>query len=250
MARLEDLVAYCDERLRRPEIPDFPGAWNGLQVQNNGKVTRIGASVDAGLVPFQMAAKAGVNFLIVHHGLYWDAPWAVVGRHHRKLQALWESNCAVYGAHLPLDCHPEIGNNAKLAQAIHCTPDRWFLPHEGVPIGLIADPCGDRASLTERLRKEFPRVTAMEFGNATPERIAILTGSGASAVDVLRKEGIDTLITGELRQHHFNLAQELELNLYCCGHYATETYGVQALAEELAVNFDLPWEFLSTDCPL
>ena len=91
---------------------------------------------------------------------------------------------------------------------------------------------------------------AMEFGSEKPERIAILTGSGSSAVEKILDAGSDTLITGELKQHHYNLAQELNLNLYVCGHYATETYGVDALAREAARKFGIPYQFIETGCPL
>jgi putative NIF3 family GTP cyclohydrolase 1 type 2 len=90
----------------------------------------------------------------------------------------------------------------------------------------------------------------MKFGTDTPSKIAILTGSGQSAVDKILDAGTDTLITGELKQHHFNLAQELRLNLFACGHYATEIFGVNALAQEVSAKFDLPYEFIETQCPL
>ena len=91
--------------------------------------------------------------------------------------------------------------------------------------------------------------TPWSMGWGSPEKIAILTGSGQSAVDKILDCGADTLITGELKQHHFNLAQELELNLYTCGHYATECFGVDALAKEISQKFDLPYEFVETNCP-
>ena len=94
------------------------------------------------------------------------------------------------------------------------------------------------------------KISAMEFGSPKPKSVAILTGSGQSAVDQILKAGTDTLITGELKQQHFNLAQELQLNLYACGHYATETFAVEALAMEVASQFSLPYQFIETDCPL
>lgn len=251
MANLHEVVSFCDTVTRRADIADFPGANNGLQLQNNGSVTKIGAAVDAGLVPFRMAIEQGIDFLIVHHGMFWNAPESYSGVLYEKLKLAMDHNLAVYSSHLPLDAHPEIGNNRLLADALGLEPLDWFLPHEGTPIALLARAPKSREALKDRLQREFPdHLTAIEHGSDHPETIAILTGSGRSALPVLQSAGTDTLITGELRQEHFNLAQEQRLNLYLCGHYATETYGVRALASRLASQFSLPHAFLPTHCPL
>ena len=251
MATLEEIISYCDQRTQRAEIPDFPGAENGLQVENDGSVAKVGAAVDAGIEPFRKAVAANIDFLIVHHGLYWTPPLPLVGSAYDKVKVLLENNLALYGSHLPLDRHPEIGNNAILASKLELSPCGTFLPHEGVDIGLLAESSHSRDDLRHRLENLFPKgITAMEFGSEKPEQVAILTGSGQRAVDKILDAGSDTLVTGELRQHHFNLAQELRLNLYACGHYATETFGVDALAREVAEKFDLPYEFIETPCPL
>ncbi len=251
MARLEDITAYCDERTRRREITDFPGAHNGLQFGNRGAVSKIGAAVDAGLLPFREAAARGIQFLIVHHGMFWTPLAPVTGPRFEKVRVLLEADCAVYGSHLPLDLHPEIGNNVLVARQIGLEVEGSFLEYEGNPVAKIARAGYSRAELKERLREHYPdTVTAIECGPERVERVAILTGSGSSAVDHLRAAGVDTLITGELKQNIFNQAQEEGLNLYCCGHYATETHGVRALAEETAAKFGLAWEFIKIDCPL
>src|SRR5215216_288576 len=139
VAQLEDLVSYCDKRTRRAAFKDAPGAFNGLQVANNGHVTRIGAAVDAGLLPFQKAAAAGVDFLIVHHGMYWDMPRPLTGPAYERIATLVRGNCALYSNHLPLDGHPEIGNNALLAKQLGLQPTRPFMVREGEAIACIAD---------------------------------------------------------------------------------------------------------------
>lgn len=252
MPQLQDIVAFCDRRIRKSEIKDFDGAYNGLQVENNGSVTKIGAAVDAGQLPFAAAVAAGVDFLICHHGLFWSPPIPVTDIHYRKLKTALDGNLAVYGAHLPLDAHPEIGNNALLAKALGLEVEGSFLPFEGNNIACIANgPTGGRLELSEKLKALFPETyQAIEYGSEQPERIAILTGSGQSAVPHLKAQGIDTLVTGELRQQHFNMAQELRLNLYPCGHYATEVFGVKALAAEVADKFGLEWTFIEQPCPL
>lgn len=250
-APLADLVAHCHQRLGLPGFPDFPGSHNGLQVENNGTVTRLGAAVDAGLHTFRAAAAAGVDFLLVHHGLFWDGVRPFVGAQRERLQVAFAANLAVFSAHLPLDAHPELGNNAVLARTLGLAPTRGWLPHQGHDMGVIAAAPTDRAALRALLEKTFPGgVTALEFGSAQPREVALLTGSGMSALDSLAPAGVDTLVTGELKQSVYNRAQEERLNLYLCGHYATEVFGVQALAAELATRFDLPWTFLPSECPL
>ena len=251
MAELSEIIAFCDNRTERLDVPDFPGSENGLQVANDGTVSKVGAAVDAGLEPFGKAIASGIDLLIVHHGLYWTPPLPLVGLAYDKVKLLLDNNLALYGSHLPLDRHPEIGNNAILASKLELSACGTFLPYEGVDIGLLAKASGSRDDLRSKLENLFPNgINAMEYGSNKPEKIAVLTGSGQSAVDKILDAGTDTLITGELRQHHFNLAQELRLNLYACGHYATETFGVDALAREVSEKFDLPYEFVETPCPL
>ncbi len=251
MPTTEEIVAYCNERTGLPDFPDFPGSFNGLQIENNGRVTRIGAAVDAGLIPFQKAVAEKIDFLIVHHGIYWDQPKPLTGPVFQKVKTLLDGNCALYSCHLPLDAHSEIGNSAILAQKLELTQTRTFAPYEGRDIGLIVKNPFTRSQLKKRLSSLFPKGTiAIEYGNEQPREIGIVTGSGSSVVPLLRASGIDTLITGELKQNFFNDAQEESLNLYCCGHYATETFGISALAQELTDKFNIPWQFISTDCPL
>ena len=248
---LENAVNFCDTLTRRKEFKDFKGAENGLQIENDGSITKIGAAVDGGLIPFEKAAAAGVDFLIVHHGIFWTPPIPVTGFNYKKLKCALDNNLAVYGAHLPLDAHPEIGNNALLAKTFGLNIERTFLPYEGNDIGVIAEVNGNFGALKAKLKERFPDTyTAIEYGSEAPDKVAILTGSGAGAMPSLRANGVDTLITGELKQNHFNQAQEEELNLYLCGHYATETFGVCALAEKLSEHLNVPWTFIETECPL
>jgi dinuclear metal center YbgI/SA1388 family protein len=252
MPTLSEIVTFCDTRTRRKEVKDFDGAHNGLQLENDGEVTKIAAAVDAGQLPFEAAIAAGVDFLICHHGLYWTAPIPLTGSSYKKIKTAIDGNLAVYGAHLPLDGHPEIGNNALLADALGLKKIETFLNYEGNDMAVVAEgPAGGRSELAEKLKALFPSTyQSIEYGSEHPKRIGILTGSGQSAVAHLKANNIDTLITGELRQHHFNMAQELGLNLYPCGHYATEVFGVKALAAEVAEKFGLEWTFIEQPCLL
>ena len=250
MPTLSDLVTYCDQRTSRETWKDAPGAWNGLQFANDGRVTRIGAAVDAGVVPFRKAVAAGVDFLIVHHGMFWDPHRPLTGPAHTRIQTLVDGNCAVYSSHLPLDAHPELGNNALLARQLELAPERPFMVQDGLPAGWIATCRGRRSGLRRQLERCYPRVTALEFGPTAPKAVAFCSGSGNSAMPALLRAGVDTLVTGELREEWFNFAQENRLNVYLCGHYATEVHGVKALAAELAEKFRLPWKFIATENPL
>src|SRR5580658_8787649 len=151
MANLTQIVAFCDRRTRLREFKDAPGAFNGLQVGNDGRVTRIGAAVDAGLAPFRGAVAAGVDFLIVHHGMYWDMPRALTGPALARVTTLVDGNCALYSNHLPLDSHPQIGNNALLARQLGLRPNRGFLPNAGGDIGRIAPSRLTRSALRAKL---------------------------------------------------------------------------------------------------
>lgn len=250
MASLAQLVEYCDKRTRRASFKDYPGAVNGLQVANDGRVLRIGAAVDAGKVPFERAVERGVDFLIVHHGLFWGGVQPLTGAVYERFAALVRGNCAVYSSHLPLDAHEELGNNALIARQLGLKPRRQFLPHENELIGWIAPNKFKRTQLVARLEELYPRVVSIECGGPTPKHVAFCSGSGNGAVPHLAAAGVDTLVTGELREEWYNYAEEHRLNLICCGHYATETHGVKALAAELAKKFRLPWEFIETENPL
>ncbi len=249
MASLIHLVTYCDTRTRRAAFKDAPGAFNGLQVANDGRVTKIGAAVDAGLVPFQKAVAAGVDFLIVHHGMYWDMPRPLTGPAYDRVAELVRGNCALYSNHLPLDGHPEIGNNALLARSLGWKKTEPFLVMDGESVGRLVRAKVKRAELRAKLEKLYGRVIAIECGAAEPRAVAFCSGAGNSAIPHLAAAGTDTLVTGELREEWFNVAQEQRLNLYLCGHYATEVHGVKALAAELGAKFGLPWEFIATDNP-
>lgn len=250
MITLKSVVSYCDERTRLAAFKDAPGSFNGLQVANHGRVTKVGAAVDAGLEPFRAAVQKGIDFLIVHHGLFWDMPRPIVGPMYSRIHALLTGNCALYSNHLPLDGHPEIGNNALLARQIGVVPDRPFLIRDGEAIGCAGRFGNARSALLNELRRHYARVIPIEYGSPTPSAIAFCSGSGNSAVPEMIREGIDTLVTGELREEWFSVAQENGLNIYLCGHYATEVHGVRALAAEVASKFGVPWEFISTENPL
>jgi dinuclear metal center YbgI/SA1388 family protein len=242
---LESICNFLDEFLKIREVEDYPNALNGLHLQNDGRVTRIGAAVDASETTIEMAIDQQVDLLIVHHGLFWGGLNRLVGAQFRKIKRAVSTNLAIYSAHLPLDLHPEVGNNILLAQALELgLPEPFFL-HNGKNLGYAVLTKIDRAELIDRLRRVLGReLWVCASGPAEVRRVGILTGGAGAQVERAKAEGIDTFVSGEGPHHTFTLAEELRVNLIYGGHYATETFGVRALAERVASQFALPWFFL------
>ncbi len=249
MIKLEAIVSFLDERTEVLKIRDFPGAYNGLQFKTTAPIRGIAAMVDASLPCMKEGFAQGANLFIVHHGLFWQQPCPIVGPLFEKYRFLIENQCAVYSSHLPLDAHPQIGNNAHLVKLLDLNPIGRFAHYEGTEIGILTEGL-ERQILKQRLLSFFPELKALEFGPEKAKKMGILSGSGASVMPQLRQSSVDTFITGELRQSHYAQAQEEGLNIYLCGHYSTEVFGVQNLAKESASKFKLPYLFIPSACPL
>jgi dinuclear metal center YbgI/SA1388 family protein len=243
--QLSDVVRYCDDYLRLSSVQDAPEAMNGLQVTNDGNVTRIAAAVDVCAATIAMAAKHQADLLIVHHGLFWGGPRPLVGPMWVRVGGLLQHNIALYGAHIPLDCHPEVGNAVLLARQLGVSLQGEFGTWHGQTFGVWGELATSRDTLRERLTAVLGAVPKeMPFGPSSVRRVGIATGAGGSLIDQAAQAGLDTYITGEGNHHSYFDAEELRLNVYYGGHYATETFGVRALAEHLAERFGLPWVFL------
>lgn len=242
---LNDVVLYLDDLLQIPHIADYPNACNGLQVQNSGGLSKIGAAVDACEAVISEAASAGVDLLLVHHGLFWGGLSPLTGASYRKTRLLMEADMAVYSAHLPLDAHPRLGNNILLAQALGLAKGEPFLSTAGQPIGWSFDAEINREVLRNLLEIAVGGpVHLAPGGPVLARKIGIVTGGAGGEVAKARAAGVDTFITGEGPHWSFTAAEELGINLFYAGHYATETFGVKALAEELSEKFALPWQFI------
>ncbi|MDQ6861662.1 MAG: Nif3-like dinuclear metal center hexameric protein [Verrucomicrobiota bacterium] len=246
MPSLTEVVRYTDEYLRIDEIPDWPNAVNGLQFENSGEVRKIGAAVDASLRTFTAAADAGVDFLVLHHGLFWPGLRPITGPMRRQLGVLFEHDMAVYSAHLPLDVHPVVGNNARLAALLGLADPEPFLDFKGELIGLRSATQIFPNELARMLEESLgAAVKLYACGPATTSNIAVITGGAGSEIYAMAEAGIDTFITGEAPHWAAVAAAELGINLLLGGHYATETIGVKALAAHLSERFGVGWEFLN-----
>jgi dinuclear metal center YbgI/SA1388 family protein len=247
MTPLAEVCAYLDAYLNTREVPDESNAVNGLQVENAGHVERIVAAVDASLETITGCGAGGSPLLLVHHGLLWDGNVPLTGRRMRRLRALLERDAALYAAHIPLDVHPEVGNNAVLARRLGLNIAGWFGAYRGIQIGAWAeapDPLRDRSFLVRRLSELLEtNVRLLPGGPEQVRRIGIITGAAGSMISEARDAGLDTFITGEGPHHSYFDAMEWGVNVIYAGHYATEQVGVQALAAHLAERFGLPWEF-------
>lgn len=240
-----EVAAYLDGYLDVGAIRDWKGAMNGLQVANSGSVQRIAAAVDASEQTIAGAVERGCDLLLVHHGLFWPGSRPVTGSRYRRLRSLMTADVAVYSAHLPLDVHPEIGNNVLLARSVGLEPDGTFARHEGRDIGVTASCDRSRADLVSVLEVELGgAVRLIAGGPERVRRVGVLTGSGGGALADAIEAGLDTLITGEGSHHTYIDAMEEGVNLLYGGHYATETKGVRALAAHVAERFRLEWDFV------
>jgi dinuclear metal center YbgI/SA1388 family protein len=248
MASLSNLVTYADRFLRIREVGDWDNALNGLQIENSGGVTRIGAAVDISTRVLTEAAKQDVDLLIVHHGLFWPGLQPIRGPLRRQLRLAFENDVALYSAHLPLDIHPKVGNNAQLAAALGLKSAQPFLEEKGQPVGLKIRASVPRSELVRKLQKALNGpMNVFGFGPKQPRAIGIVTGAAGSEIYRVADEGIDTFITGEAPHWAAVAAEELGVNLLLGGHYATEVFGVRALAAHLSKRFTVPWKFI--DCP-
>jgi dinuclear metal center YbgI/SA1388 family protein len=243
---LSSLVSSMESLLRTGEINDYPGAVNGLQIANSGKVSRIVAAVDACEEVIRESAKIPGTLLIVHHGLFWSGVQTVTGAHYRKLKAALDGDLALYSSHLPLDLHPKIGNNALLAKALGLTGIKPALVMKGQSVGVIGQVKAIKRENFEKLLSGAVGgdVHLAPGGPEVIKSVLVVTGGAGSEVVRAASLGVDAFVTGEGPHWSYTAAEELGVNLYYAGHYATETFGVKALASMIASKAGLPWSFL------
>ncbi len=240
-----DLVAYLNDYLRIHDVDDYGP--QGLQVEaDNQTVERIALAVDSGPAVIEAAAGWNADMLLVHHGILWRSVEPIAGPLGRRVRLLLGHGINLYAAHLPLDAHPEVGNNAVLAQMLGVDVDRWWCEPTNVPIGVLGPaPAGTSlddfvARVEEKLNAEA-RVLA--HGPEQIQTVAIVSGFGADRVAEAGNLGADTFLTGETSHANYWAASDHSLNVIYAGHYATETVGVQALGRHLAEKFGVEVQF-------
>ena len=252
MTRIDQLVRYMDELLETDKVPDYLYAMNGLQLENNTDIRGIAAAVDFSTRAIEGTVNANANLLIVHHGMFWNGFEALKGATYRRLRLLIDNDIAVYSSHLPLDRHPTLGNNALLARKLGLDATGSFANYDGISIGLSGNADMKTSELlesTEAFAREHGggvRSTPVSKQRRT-KRWAMCTGAGASsntlkeAIDM----NVDTLIVGEGPHHTAVQAEENDITIIYAGHYATETLGVCALANDLSEKYQIRATFVN-----
>ena len=245
MPSLSEIVSYTDRFLRIREVGDWDNALNGLQIENSARVRRIGAAVDVSTHVLTEAAKQNVDLLIVHHGLFWPGLQPIQGALRRQLRIAFENEIALYSAHLPLDIHPRVGNNAQLVAALGLKSAKPFLEEKGQSVGLKIHASVRRGQIIRKLEKALNGpIRVFGFGPKQTRVIGVVTGAAGSEIYRIADEGIDTFITGEAPHWAAVAAEEVAVNLLLGGHYTTEVFGIKALAAHLSKRFRVPWEFI------
>jgi dinuclear metal center YbgI/SA1388 family protein len=249
---LKEITLYLNDYLNVAAFDD--DAANGLQVENSGTVAKIGVAVDACLETITKAADAGCSMLIVHHGLFWGRPFVLTGNYYKRLSALIKSDMALYAAHLPLDAHPEVGNNAQIAKKVGLVSIEPFAYYHGQPIGMrgkfsAPQRLADVAKDLEKIIGSCHRL--LQFGPHMIQTVWVVSGSAydPGLITQLHDQGIDLFITGEPKHAAYYLIQEFGLNIFYGGHYRTERFGPQALGEHISKQFGLPVVYIDAPSP-
>ncbi len=247
MAQRDEIIAFADELLDVGSFRDYGPM--GMQVVGAEEVEKIVCAVSASRELFERAAATGAQLVLVHHGLFWEnEPRTVDRRMKARLQALFDGDLTLAAYHLALDAHPEVGNNARLAQELGLEAQRPFA-EIGVggsfPAGIAL---GELLSRLRAVVQREPLVFA--DGRELIERVAIVSGGGAKYLPDAAREGYDVLVTGEAAEPTMMAARELGIHFVAAGHYATERLGVQALAARIAEQSGVPWEFVELENPV
>jgi dinuclear metal center YbgI/SA1388 family protein len=249
-ASLYDMVAFLDTHLQVAIIPDDPNALNGLQVEAGERVHKVACAVDADEWTIDEACRQKADLLLVHHGLFWGGNRPLVGAKARKLRRCFESGLSVYSAHLPLDAHPECGNNIELVRGLGLVPEATFGRFHGIDIGFTAKCDFSVEELENRLRKTVGRFQRQGRGRELIRRVGVVSGGAGSLVGSAASAGLDALITGEGAHYMALEAEEQGIHLFLAGHYRSEVFGVQALGRLLESKYGLPHFFLEHDTGL
>lgn len=243
---LTELVAFLDDYLGTDNISDSPHAFNGLQVESRRpSIERVAFAVDASQATIDLAVQDGADMLVVHHGLFWDGSEPITGRRFRRVRSLIEADIALYSSHLPLDVHPVVGNNVVLAKELGIALCGTFSDSRGIDLGVWGTLELRREALAARLDQVLGcRVRMIAGGPEQVRKVGVITGGAGSRVESARLAGLDAFITGEGAHHNYFDASEGGINLYLGGHYATEVWGLRALAEYLQRERSLETIFL------
>jgi dinuclear metal center YbgI/SA1388 family protein len=253
MAARDEIVSFLDDLLDSPGFTDYGP--NGLQVPGADEVELLVTGVSAHLELFEQAAAAGAQMVLTHHGIVWGSrPQAISHQSKRRLQTLFSADVSLAAYHLPLDAHPEVGNNALTCKALGLEPAERIGAYEGRPIGFVGRSADgiSVAELRDRCLQAFDGREPLIQG-AGPETIhslGVISGAAANYLDEAIALGLDGFLTGEPSEHSMADAREAGIHFVSAGHYATETFGVRALGDLLAERFGVEHRFLAVPNPV
>lgn len=252
MANLNTILNYTNELLTISQFDDY--CPNGLQVQGKAEVKRLAGGVTACKELINKAIKSEADAILVHHGYFWkgEEP-TITGMKYERIRCLIESGISLLAYHLPLDAHPEYGNNARLASLLGISIEGGFARNGLVDIAQYGrfNPGLGRDELSERLTTVLNREPLVIAGHDRKiETVGLCTGAAQSCIEEAASLGLDAYITGEVSEHTFHTAHELGINFYAAGHHATERYGVMALGQHLSGHFDIEFQFIDIDNPV
>lgn len=257
------LTEFCDDYLSASAFKDY--APNGLQIDGGRPIRRIVTGVTACEALIDAAIAEDADAIMVHHGYFWKGePMTITGMKGQRIRKLMQHGISLIGYHLPLDAHPKIGNNAKLAEMLGLTITEALYPHESHPVGNIATcPPQSAESLTQTITQALGRIPLHISGHyqyladeaadtAAPKllkRIGICTGGAQDMIEQAAAMGCDAYISGEISERTTHSARELGIDYFACGHHATERAGIQALGDIIAQQFGLSVRFIDIDNP-
>ena len=243
--KTKDLAEYLDDLLKIKDVED--DSLNGLQVANSGKTQKVALAVDGSLKAVERAKDLDAHLLFVHHGLFWGKPVPLTGFLYQRIRLFVESDIALYAAHLPLDLHPELGNNAQITKVLGWPTSGDFGEYHGTVIGKevrFEEPVS-LSAVADRLREGLgcdPKI--WDFGSDEVKRLGYVSGGGLGMLQQAIEAGMDTYITGEPGHASYWTAKEAGINVVFAGHYATETLGVKAVGEVLQEKWGLKTVFI------
>ena len=249
---LKDLCKFCDDYLKVTDFDDY--CPNGLQVESTQKVKHIVCGVTASLALIEAAIEAGADTLLVHHGYFWKGEsQPISGFKGKRIRKLIRNNINLLAYHLPLDAHPEVGNNAQLAKIMGWTVNGSF-GSVGIHDIVFHSRLESATSIDELSESIASRLgckpLAISAGEKPISTLAWCTGAAQSYIEEAAAHGIDAFISGEVSEHTFHFAKEAGIHYIAAGHHATERYGVQALAAVIGERFDLRQQFIDIPNPV
>ncbi len=245
MVHRNRIIEYLDERLAVDQFQDYGP--NGLQVEGKEKINNAVTAVSASLELFEKAADLNADLIIVHHGILWDRDERVIKNNFkRRLKTLFEHEISLLAYHLPLDKHPDIGNNAIAAKLLGITN----LEELGT-VGLAGHIDLSVEELTKKIKQVFQvNPLIFSYGPDQIKKIGLCSGGAAKDLTLAIKAGLDAFITGEASEPTMHMAKEGNIHFIAAGHYATERFGIQALGKELEKNFNIPVQFIDIPNPV